>query len=80
MFKGSVEWEYKPGDEFVLRFKHPPDLPGKSGKAKAVGKEFMISIRDLLNAAIARAESEERQQPAGRPRTSRTTKTKIQVE
>ena len=75
MSGGRIEWEYHPGEEFVLRFKPPllKILPEETkGHIKAVRKETLLALRSLIDAAIGQVEKAEKK--------SRTKRTKIEVE
>jgi hypothetical protein len=57
------EYEYRPGDELVLRFRRPViDLiPCEAlDHLMAAQKEFLLALRGLVDAAIARMEDSER--------------------
>ncbi len=72
MVRGIIEWEHRPGEEFVLRFK-PPLSKMVSDEAKghirAARKEILLAIRSLVDGAIARLEDGKKGTP-----------TKIEVE
>lgn len=55
MAKRFVEWDYKPGEELVLRFK-PVELPLMPDTTKehlrVASKEFLMAMRALVDAAI----------------------------
>jgi hypothetical protein len=57
------EYEYKPGDELVLRFRRPViDLiPCEARDHLMVAqKEFLLALRSLVDAALSRLEEHER--------------------
>ena len=57
------EYEYKPGDELVLRFRRPViDLiPCEARDHLMVAqKEFLLALRSLVDAALSRLEDHER--------------------
>ncbi len=66
MLKGSIEWEYHPGEEFVLRFKPGVDkiVPEEMRRHfKEARKDILLAMRSLLDAAISKAEKAEKQAP-----------------
>jgi len=72
MTGGRIEWEHRPGGEFVLRFKPPLPkiLPEETrGHIKAVRKEMLLALRSLIDAAIGQVEEAEKKR-----------RTKIEVE
>ena len=57
------EYEYRPGDELVLRFRRPViDLIPCEARdhLMAAQKEFLLALRGLVDAAISRMEERER--------------------
>lgn len=69
------EYEYKPGEELVLRFRRPIiDLvPAEVAEhLTAARKEFLLALRGLADAAISRLEEKER------ARTQRRTEIKVE--
>jgi len=57
------EYEYRPGDELVLRFRRPViDLIPCEARdhLMAAQKEFLLALRSLVDAAISRMEEHER--------------------
>lgn len=72
MIGGTIEWEHRPGEEFVLRFKPPLGkiVPDEArGHIRAARQEMLLAIRSLVDAAIARLEERKKGGP-----------TKIEVE
>ncbi len=72
MIGGMIEWEHRPGEEFVLRFKPPSGTAVSDearGHVKAARKEILMALRSLIDAAIERSEETEKKGP-----------TKIEVE
>jgi hypothetical protein len=72
MTRGVIEWEHRPGDEFVLRFKPPISkiVPDEArGHIRAARKEMLLAVKSLIDATIARLEEEKKGSP-----------TKIEVE
>ena len=69
---GHIEWEHRPGEEFVLRFKPPlPKILPKEtrGHIRAARKETLLALRSIIDAAIGRMEEAEKKR-----------RTKIEVE
>jgi len=57
------EYEYRPGDELVLRFRRPviDFIPCEArDHLMAAQKEFLLALRSLVDAAISRMEEHER--------------------
>jgi hypothetical protein len=57
------EYEYRPGDELVLRFRRPVlDLIPCEARDHLLTaqKEFLLALRSLVDAAISRMEDHER--------------------
>ena len=57
------EYEYRPGDELVLRFRRPVlDLIPCEARdhLMAAQKEFLLALRSLVDAALSRMEEHER--------------------
>ena len=57
------EYEYRPGDELVLRFRRPViDLIPCEARdhLMAAQKEFLLALRSLVDAALSRLEESER--------------------
>ena len=77
MDHGNIEWEHNPGEEFVIRFKPPPGkmVPEETvTHVKAAGKEMLLALRSLIDAAL---EMQEKAEKAGKKAGKRT---KIEVE
>ena len=79
MVKGGVErpfeYEYRPGEELVLRFRSPliDLLPAEVHEhLVASRKEFLLAMRSFVDAAISRLEERER------ARTRRRTEIKVE--
>jgi len=79
MVKGGVErpfeYEYRPGEELVLRFRRPVlDLiPAEVHEHLAAGrKELLLAMRGFVDAAISRLEEREQ------ARTQRRTEIKVE--
>jgi hypothetical protein len=75
MISGSIEWEHRPGEEFVLRFKPPTGKMVSDetvSHVKAARKEMLLALRSLIDAAIVQQEKPEKR---GKQR-----RTKIEVE
>ena len=72
MIGGMIEWEHHPGEEFVLRFKPPSStaMPDEArGHVRAAGKEILLALRSLIDAAIEKSDEAVTKRP-----------TKIEVE
>ncbi len=58
-----LECEYRPGEEFVIRFR-PPKLPMMSEPTKehlrAARKEMLLAVRSMIDQAIQRIDETER--------------------
>ena len=57
------EYEYRPGDELVLRFRRPViDLIPCEARdhLMTAQKEFLLALRSLVDAALSRLEESER--------------------
>ena len=75
MLSGSIEWEHRPGEGLILRFKPPLGkiVPDETrGHVRAARKEMLLALRSLVDAAIVREEE------AGKKAEKR--RTKIEVE
>jgi len=75
MISGSIEWEHRPEEGLILRFKPPLGkiVPTEArGHIRAARKEMLLALRSLVDAAIVREEDAEKK--AGKRRT------KIEVE
>jgi hypothetical protein len=79
MVKGGIErpfeYEYRPGEELVLRFRSPViDLIPAEVHEHLVAsrKELLLAMRSFVDAAISRLEERER------ARTKRRTKIKVE--
>jgi hypothetical protein len=75
MLSGSIEWEHRPDEGLILRFKPPLGkiMPDETrGHVRAARKEMLLALRSLVDAAIVR--EEEANKKAGKRRT------KIEVE
>jgi hypothetical protein len=75
MLSGSIEWEHRPGEGVILRFKPAPGkiLPDEArGHVRAARKEMLLALRSLVDAAIVREEKAEKKVEKRR--------TKIEVE
>lgn len=57
-----LEVEHSPGEELVLRFRPPKKalFSGAEGHAKVAGKEVLLALRSLIDAAIESLEREEK--------------------
>ncbi len=68
MIKSSVEWEYRPGEEMVLRIRPPKcSIPDETREQlKTAGKELLLACRGFLDAAISHMDS------GKKPETGRT--------
>ena len=66
--KGKVfEFEHKPGEEFVLRFKPPKGMPDSTkSHLRTAGKELLLALRSCVDAAISSIEQAE--EPEGKKR------------
>ena len=75
MISGSIEWEHRPGEGLILRFKPPLGkiVPDETrGHVRAARKEMLLALRSLIDAAIGRVEEAEKKAEKRR--------TKIEVE
>ena len=79
MVKGGIErpfeYEYRPGEELVLRFRSPViDLIPAEVHEHLVGarRELLLAMRSFVDAAISRLEERER------ARTKRRTEIKVE--
>jgi hypothetical protein len=79
MVKGGVErpfeYEYRPGEELVLRFRSPliDVLPAEVHEHLVAGrKELLLAMRSFVDAAISRVEEREQ------ARTKRRTEIKVE--
>lgn len=75
MLSGSIEWEHRPEEGLILRFKPPlaKIVPDETrGHVAAARKEMLLALRSLVDAAIVRAEKTEKKAEKRR--------TKIEVE
>jgi hypothetical protein len=75
MLSGSIEWEHRPGEGLVLRFKPPlaKMVPDETrSHVRLARKEMLLALRSLVDAAIVRVEEAEKKAEKRR--------TKIEVE
>ena len=75
MLSGSIEWEHRPGEGLISRFKPPLGevVPDETrGHVRAARKEMLLALRSLVDAAIGRVEEVEKKAEKRR--------TKIEVE
>ena len=79
MVKGGVErpfeYEYRPGEELVLRFRRPllDLIPAEAHEHLVAGrKELLLAMRSFVDAAISRLEERER------ARTQRRSEIKVE--
>ena len=73
MLKGSIEWEYEPGEGLTIHIKHPPGEFDKTrGRVREAGKEMLLLLRNLIDAAVNHIEEAEKK--------SESQHTKIDVE
>jgi len=69
------EYEYRPGEELVLRFRRPviDCIPSEArDHLMAAQKEFLLALRSLVEAALSHLEEHERGE------TSRRTEIKVE--
>jgi hypothetical protein len=75
MLSGSIEWEHRPEEGLILRFKPPLGkiVPDETrGHVRAARKEMLLALRSLVDAAIEREKAVEKKAEKRR--------TKIEVE
>lgn len=76
MTRRYIEWEHRPGEELVLRFR-PPILgliPDEAqGHVRLARKEMLLALRSIIDAGIKRTEEAEKKRAAKR-------RTEVEVE
>jgi hypothetical protein len=63
MLSGSIEWEHRPGEGLILRFKpaFAKAVPDETrSHVRLARKEMLLALRSLVDAAIVRVEEAEK--------------------